>query len=90
MKNAQTCQRITGITSRTPAQMLSQMDVMNGSPGLRVTSCRCFFGSGCSSQWIRWRWKTNATIVATTTAPMQVKSRWRSSSRCSTSDASSP
>ena len=75
MKNAQICHRITGITNSAPAQMLTQIDVMNGSPGLNVTSCRCFFGSGCSSQWIRWRWKTNATIVATTTAPRQVKMR---------------
>src|SRR5215210_6726247 len=66
-------------------------DVTNGSATLKVSRLsRCFAGSGSSSQWMIDARKAYATAAAATSATSETTRRLRSSSRCSTSDASSP
>src|SRR6266576_4415709 len=88
-KKAQTCQRITGDASTTPAYRLTVSETVKGSATPRVTRCRWPAGSGRFSQVRSREWKANATIVVMASTLNTTKRRPRSSSRCSASVASS-
>src|ERR671937_1150419 len=89
-KKAQSCQRITGDASTTPAYRLTVSETVNGSATPRVSSWRWPAGSGRFSQPRTREWNANVTIVVTASTPNTTKRRPRSSSKCSASVASSP